>query len=208
MPAAPLAASALPPLKPNQPTHSMPAPAIVMPGLCGGCRSLGKAVARADHQRGDQRRDAGGRVHDDAAGEIHAPRAGEPAAAPHPVRHRDIDQQQPQAGEQQHGGKRMRSAKAPMISAGVMMAKVIWNMREGAFRQTVARQRCAPMPARNGLAERRRSARRRREGEAVAERPATAATRRRRWRSSASAPTARSWPAPARRRTAPGPAGS
>ncbi len=41
MAASPLAARALPPLKPYQPTHSMPAPIMVMPGLCGGCRSLG-----------------------------------------------------------------------------------------------------------------------------------------------------------------------
>src|SRR3954470_8625132 len=36
------AASALPPLKPNQPTQSMPAPAIVMPGRCGGSECAGK----------------------------------------------------------------------------------------------------------------------------------------------------------------------
>src|SRR6185437_13409114 len=39
-----LAARALPPLKPNQPTHSMPAPAMVMPGLCGGLRRCGKPL--------------------------------------------------------------------------------------------------------------------------------------------------------------------
>ncbi len=42
MAASPLAARALPPLKPYQPTHSMPAPIMVMPGLCGGWSSLGK----------------------------------------------------------------------------------------------------------------------------------------------------------------------
>ena len=36
MPAAPLAATWLPALKPNQPTHSIAAPVITMPGLCGG----------------------------------------------------------------------------------------------------------------------------------------------------------------------------
>ena len=41
MAASPLAARALPPLKPYQPTQSMPAPIMVMPGLCGGCRSRG-----------------------------------------------------------------------------------------------------------------------------------------------------------------------
>src|SRR5512143_3477161 len=34
--ASPFAASALPPLKPNQPTHNMPAPATVNVMLCGG----------------------------------------------------------------------------------------------------------------------------------------------------------------------------
>ena len=41
-PALPSAASALPALNPYQPTHSMAAPIMVMPGLCGGRRSLGK----------------------------------------------------------------------------------------------------------------------------------------------------------------------
>src|SRR3954465_8172681 len=43
-PACTLAASALPPLKPNQPTHSMPAPAIVIDGLCGGTRRVGNPL--------------------------------------------------------------------------------------------------------------------------------------------------------------------
>ncbi len=42
MPASPLAASALPPLKPNQPTQSMPAPVTVMVRLCGGKGVVGK----------------------------------------------------------------------------------------------------------------------------------------------------------------------
>ena len=46
MPAAPSAARAEPALKPNQPTHNMAAPIIVMPGLCGGCNSLGKPRRR------------------------------------------------------------------------------------------------------------------------------------------------------------------
>ena len=40
-PASAWAARALPALKPYQPTHSMPAPIMVMPGLCGGDRSRG-----------------------------------------------------------------------------------------------------------------------------------------------------------------------
>ena len=42
MAASPLAASALPPLNPNQPTQSMPAPAMVRVMLCGGMAWAGK----------------------------------------------------------------------------------------------------------------------------------------------------------------------
>src|SRR5204862_5997373 len=51
-----LAASALPPLKPNQPTHSIAAPTVVIAGYCGGEIRFGKpsrgpishAATRAD----------------------------------------------------------------------------------------------------------------------------------------------------------------
>ena len=46
MPAAPSAASALPALKPNQPTHSMQAPVTVMVMLCGGIAVSGKPRRR------------------------------------------------------------------------------------------------------------------------------------------------------------------
>ena len=42
IPASPFAANALPPLKPNQPTHNIHAPIMVKPGLCGGCTEFGK----------------------------------------------------------------------------------------------------------------------------------------------------------------------
>ena len=42
MPAAPSAASALPALKPNQPTHRMPAPVTAMGRLWGGMAVVGK----------------------------------------------------------------------------------------------------------------------------------------------------------------------
>ena len=41
MPASPLAATALPALKPNQPTHSIDAPMIVKLRLCGGMAVTG-----------------------------------------------------------------------------------------------------------------------------------------------------------------------
>ena len=71
MPAEPLAASALPALKPNQPTQSMPAPATVSGRLCGGIAVCGKPRRVPEHQRADQRGHAGAHVHHDAAGEIH-----------------------------------------------------------------------------------------------------------------------------------------
>ena len=42
IPASPLAARAEPALKPNQPTHSIPAPVTVMVKLCGGIAWFGK----------------------------------------------------------------------------------------------------------------------------------------------------------------------
>ena len=44
MPASPPAFKALPALKPNHPTQSMQAPAMVIHGACGGRTSLGKPV--------------------------------------------------------------------------------------------------------------------------------------------------------------------
>ena len=42
IPAAPSAAKAEPPLKPNQPTHNIAAPTKTNAGLCGGLTSFGK----------------------------------------------------------------------------------------------------------------------------------------------------------------------
>src|SRR5438094_218333 len=43
MPASPFDASALPALKPNQPTHSIEAPTITIQGACGGRMPCGKS---------------------------------------------------------------------------------------------------------------------------------------------------------------------
>ena len=103
------AASALPALNPNQPTHSRQAPMKLMTRLCGFMGSTWIALTLAHIQRADQRRNAGRDVHDRAAGEIEARNfaAGEgvqeAALAPHHVRHREVDDQHPQDREQQHG---------------------------------------------------------------------------------------------------------
>ena len=95
--ASPLAASALPPLKPSQPNQSSPAPRMAKGTLCGitvGAlrpRRLPSSAA-PDHRRG-RRVD----VHHRAAGEVEGPEAAQPAARrPDPVGHRRVDDQAPE----------------------------------------------------------------------------------------------------------------
>ena len=54
--ARPDAASALPALKPNQPTHNRHAPMTLITRLCGFIGSFGKPSALAQVERADQRR--------------------------------------------------------------------------------------------------------------------------------------------------------
>ena len=56
----------------------------------------------AQHGGDHQRRNTSCHMHHDAAGKIHRAPRRKPAAAPHPMRHRHIDDQQPQARDQQH----------------------------------------------------------------------------------------------------------
>ena len=74
--AIPSAATALPALKPYQPTHSMPVPTIVSTRLCGeklACRSpLRLPEDQAEHQRRPARR----HVNDRPAGEVDGVDAG------------------------------------------------------------------------------------------------------------------------------------
>ena len=62
-------------------------------------------TATPQHQGEDQRRNPGGRVHDDAAGEVDHALVGQPAAAPDPMGHGRITEEQPESGKDQHGGK-------------------------------------------------------------------------------------------------------
>ena len=59
----------------------------------------------ADDDGRDQRRDRGVHVHDGAAGEVERAHVGQPAAAPHPVRDRAVDDQRPQRDEHHVGGE-------------------------------------------------------------------------------------------------------
>ena len=95
----PFAASALPALKPNQPNQSRPAPSSVNGTLCGSSAERRIVAPLADHERGDERRDAGVDVHDRAAREIERAHLREPAAAPDPVRDRRVDDDRPERDE-------------------------------------------------------------------------------------------------------------
>ena len=97
-------------------------------------RHLGLRIADAlaEIERGDQGRDAAGDVDHGAAGEVEAWNVAavgveQAAHAPDHVRHGAIDHERP---EREKNGHRelnfMRSAKAPQISAGVMMANINW----------------------------------------------------------------------------------
>ena len=64
-----------------------------------------KALSLADHQRRDQPGDAGVDVHDGSAGEVQQTHLLQEAAAPHPMRRRNIDDEQPHRAKQHEGRK-------------------------------------------------------------------------------------------------------
>src|SRR6185369_12476525 len=105
MPASPPALSALPALKPNHPTHSMQAPAMVIHGACGGFTSSGKPHALPEQHGEDKCRNSGSQVHHKAAGKIENAPLRKPAPASHPMGDRHVDEKKPKEGEQKHSAK-------------------------------------------------------------------------------------------------------
>ena len=90
-------------------------------------RVLRPAASPAEHEDRGQRGDAGVDVHDGAAGEVERAPLEEPAVGrEHPVRDRRVHEHRPQPDEQTQAENRMRSAIAPVISAGVITANIIW----------------------------------------------------------------------------------
>ena len=85
IPAPPSAANWLPPLNPNQPTHSMAAPAAAMPGLCGGWIWFGKPRRPPHHAGNDQSGCPGADVYHHPARKVHYPELLEPPSSPHPM---------------------------------------------------------------------------------------------------------------------------
>ena len=68
--AMPLAASADPALKPNQPNQRMPVPSRVSGSECGGDRVFRPPAPTAEHEHRGERGDSRVDVHDGAAGEV------------------------------------------------------------------------------------------------------------------------------------------
>ena len=101
--ATPSAATALPALKPYQPTHSMPVPTMVSTRLCGSEGALAEAGALAEDEAEHQRRPARGHVHDGAAREVDGLDRGvgvphavhEAVDAPDHVGQREVDDEHP-----------------------------------------------------------------------------------------------------------------
>src|SRR5262245_24231476 len=91
---------------------------------------IGEPGARFDHDRQDQCRDASGQMHHETASEIQHPSGHEPAAAPNPMSNRHIDEEQPKHREQQHCAEPHAFGERP--DSGVMMATVIWNIKNTA----------------------------------------------------------------------------
>ena len=167
-------------------------------------QGIGKAAPAADHHRDDQGRDPGRGVHHQAAGEIHHPHLGQPAAAPNPMADRRVNQQQPGAGEQDHGRKFDPLGIGPDDQRRGDHGEGHLEGKKGAFRQTAGHRVGADAGQEHFVqAAPQRSPRRRRRRRWRSRRPATTPSRGPRSRSNASAPTAGCGPAPGRHRTAP-----
>ena len=126
------APSALPALNPNQPTHSRQAPIKLSTTLCGLHGFVRIADALAQIQRADQCRNAGRDVHHRAAREVERgnlpPRnAFRKPPLPHTMcaigKYTNSDHSIMNSSIALNF---MRSAKAPEISAGVMIANINW----------------------------------------------------------------------------------
>jgi hypothetical protein len=83
--ATPLAPSAEPALKPNQPNHRMPVPRRVQGRACGGMGSLPWPLRAPITKSTRQGGGAGVDVHDEAAGEVERTHLGDPATGERPV---------------------------------------------------------------------------------------------------------------------------
>ena len=107
----PPAFTALPALKPNQPTQSNPVPMRLSTTLCGGIGSLREAQTLAQHQSANQRGNPRADMHHRSAGEIEhgilPPErpVEETAFAPNHMGQRKIDDRYPKQGKYKIGAE-------------------------------------------------------------------------------------------------------
>src|SRR5215472_16967668 len=104
------------------------------------------AVALAEHVSRDQACNARVEVDDRAAGKIENAGAGEKAAAPHPMRDRHVDEQQPARDEPQRSDDDRNEADMRQARADLEMIDAKWKAGSGAEvfhrkRDSTAKQR-------------------------------------------------------------------
>jgi len=114
--------NSLPALKPYQPNHKRPVPSATSGMECGP-RSAHLPLADVEHRCEAACRRC---VHHDAAGEVeHAPLLEDPAAPDHVYEGEYTNSSQP-VRKSMYALNLTRLANAPVMSAGVMMANIIW----------------------------------------------------------------------------------
>ena len=99
-PASAFAKYGSPPLKPFQPSHSMPAPASAMMKLFGSKSSRSSSRSRTDDRRRDEARNAGRQMDDVTAGVVDGAHLREPTAAPEHERADRVHDRAPQRNEE------------------------------------------------------------------------------------------------------------
>ena len=152
-------ASALPALKPNQPNHSRPAPSTRHRQVVRRRRAVRVADALAEHEREHERRRRPTVMCTTVPpAKSSAPQLEQPAAGgPHPVRDRVVDERRPAAAMNTHVGARTSCARRTRreISAGVMIANIIWKTMNRRCGMVLPGPRAAPgrRPCRNANVE-------------------------------------------------------
>ena len=122
-----------PTLKPYQPIQSRPAPSMVSVRLCGRMASLPKPTRLPSRMTSTRAGHTGVDVHGGAAGVVLRtdPAADERVlgAAEHHVGQREVARASAHSGTKTTQAENfIRSATAPLMSATVMIANVIWNI--------------------------------------------------------------------------------
>ena len=98
-----------------------------------------EALPAAEEQGDDQRRQASGGVDHDAACKVERAELRQPAAAPYPMRHGCVDDQAPQAGEDDHPREPRPIDPRTDHQGGGDRGESHLEQREGAFRQSGVR---------------------------------------------------------------------